>query len=82
MPKAWRMSQSKLEPYLFIRGKAVCICHVDELLFLSKDEAHINESAILLYHSKAHLKQEDDAASFLGVKIEHNESGLLEMKQV
>ena len=66
---------------MFINWKKGCICYVDDLLFWSKDEAHINELAILLHHSGSDLEQEDDAASFLGVWIEHDESGLLDIKQ-
>ena len=75
------MSQSKLDPWLFFGENVICICYVDNLLFWSKDEVHINEFAILLYYSGVDLEQENAAASFLGVRIENNESGLLEMKQ-
>ena len=37
--------------------------------------------AIFLFQCGVDLEQEDDAAGFLGVRIEQNESGLLEMKQ-
>ena len=47
-----------------VQEKIICICHVDDLLFWSKNEAHINELAILLCHSGVDLEQEDDAAIF------------------
>ena len=75
------MSQSKLDPCLFIGEKVICICYVDDLLIRLKDETYISEVAVLLCHSCVDLEQEDDAAGFLQVIIEHNESGLLEMKQ-
>ena len=59
------MSQSKLDPCLFIEVEVIFKCYFDDLLFWSKDEAHINELAILLHHSGVDLEQEDDAASFL-----------------
>ena len=65
--EAHGMSQSKLYPCLFIGEKVICICYVDDLPFLSKNEAHINELAILLSHSDVDLEQEDVAASCLGV---------------
>ena len=61
------MSQFKLDPCLFIEEKVICICYVNDLLFWSKNEAHINELAILLHHSGADLEQENDVASFLGI---------------
>ena len=79
--EACGMSQSKVDPCLFIWENVTCIYYVDDLLFWSKDEAHINELAILLCCSGVDLEQEDDAAGFLGVQIKHNESGLLEMEQ-
>ena len=74
------MSQSKLNLCLFIGEKVMCICYVDDLLFWSQDEAHIKEQAILLHLCGIDLEQ-DDAAGFLVLRIEHNESSLLEMKQ-
>ena len=79
--EACGMSQTKLDLYLFIREKIRYISYVKDQLFWSKDEANINELAILLPHSGVDLEQEDDATGFLGVQIEHDESGLLEMKQ-
>ena len=70
--KNWKplecLSPNYLDPCLFIEEKVICIYYVDDLLFWSKDEAHINELAILLHHSGVDLEQEDDAASFLGAK--------------
>ena len=75
------MSQSKLDPCLFIGEKVICICYVGDFLFWSKDEAHINVLVILFHEAGVDIQQEDDAAGFLGVRIEHNESSLLEIKQ-
>ena len=54
---------------------------VDDLLFWSKDEKHIHELAVTLREAGVDLKQEDDAARFLGVRLEKNEAGQIEMKQ-
>ena len=75
------MSQSKLAPCLLTGEKVTCISYVDDLLIWSMDDANINMLATLFCHSGVDLEQEDNAAGFLGVRIEHNESGLLEMKQ-
>ena len=72
--KACGISQSKLDSCLFIGKKVICSCYVDDLLFRSKCEGHINELAILFHHCGVNLEQEDDAAGFLGVRIEHDES--------
>ena len=54
---------------------------VDDMLFWSNDEAHIHELVIFLSKACDDLEQEDDAAGFLGVRIEQNESDLLKMMQ-
>ena len=50
------MSQIKLDLCLFVGEKVVGFSYVDDLLFWSKDEAHINELAILLHYSGADLE--------------------------
>ena len=37
-------------PVYSLEKKVMCICYVDDLIFWSKDEAQINELAILLCH--------------------------------
>ena len=59
----------------------MCLSYVNDLLFLSKEEANIHKWAILSCQSFVDLEEKDDAKGFLGVRIEQNESGLLEMKQ-
>ena len=43
------LSQSKLDPCLFIGNKVIYILNVDNLLFWSKGGAHIHDLAILLH---------------------------------
>ena len=64
------MSQSKLDPSLFIEEKVACILCVDGLLFWSKDETHMHELAILLCQAGVDLEQKDGAAGFLDIRIE------------
>ena len=76
------MPQSSLDPCLFIGKNVICICYVDDLLFWARDEKDIHKLAIQLREEGVDLEQEDDAAGFLGVRLERDENtGLLEMKQ-
>jgi hypothetical protein len=75
------MKQSSLDPCLFVGERVIAISWVDDILFWSKDEEHIHELAMKLREAGVDLEQEDDAAGFLGVRIEKNEAGQLEMKQ-
>lgn len=75
------MEQSALDPCLFTSDKVVCIVYVDDFLFWAKDEKDISELALKLREEEMDLEQEDDAAGFLGVRLEKTEDGLIEMKQ-
>ncbi len=60
----------------------ICIVHVDDIIFWSKDTEDINRSAMQLRELDVALEQEDNATGFLGVTLEWDpETGLLEMKQ-
>jgi hypothetical protein len=60
----------------------MCIVYVDDFIFWSRDVANIDRVAMELCKLGVLLEQEDDAAGFLGVKMERDSStGLLEMKQ-
>jgi hypothetical protein len=60
----------------------MCVVYVDDLIFWSCDVANIDRVAMELCKLGVALEQEDDAAGFLGVKMEcDNNTGLLEMKQ-
>ncbi len=76
------MPQSKLDPCLFVGKKVICICYVDDLLFWARDEKDIHDLAIKLREQGVDLEQEDDAAGFLGVRLERDpQTGLMEMTQ-
>jgi hypothetical protein len=76
------LKQSKFDPCLFVGPDVMCIVYVDDLIFWSRDVANINRVAIELCKLGVALEEEDDAAGFLGVKLERDSStGLLEMKQ-
>ncbi len=60
----------------------MCVAYVDNLIFWSCNVAKINRVAMELCKLGVMLEQEDDAAGFLGVKMECNSNtGLLEMRQ-
>jgi hypothetical protein len=76
------MPQSKFDPCLFVGEKVIAICYVDDLLFWARNEDDIHDLAMRLREVGVDLEQEDDAAGFLGVRLERDsETGLLEMKQ-
>ncbi len=60
----------------------MCVVYVDDLIFWSRDAANIDRVAMELCKLRVALEQEDDAAGFLGVKMERDSNTwLLEMKQ-
>ena len=80
--EASNMPQSKLDPCLFVGEKVIAICYVDDLIFWARNEQDIHELAIKLRSLGVDLEQEDDAAGFLGVRLERDTTtGLMEMKQ-
>ncbi len=73
--------QSEFVPCLYIGKQVICICYVDDLLFWAKDEKDIHELALKLRELGIDLEQEDDAAGFLGVRMDRDaDTGLLELK--
>lgn len=55
---------------------------MDDLIFWARNEQDIHELAIKLRSLGVDLEQEDDAAGFLGVRLERDTAtGLMEMKQ-
>ena len=60
----------------------MCIVYVDDLIFWSRNVANIDKVVMELCNLGVALDQEDDAAGFLGDKLERDSNtGLLEMKQ-
>ena len=76
------LKQSKFDPCLFIGPDVMCVVYVDDLIFWSRELSNIDRVAMDLCKLGVALEQEDDAAGFLGVKMERDSNtGLLEMKQ-
>ena len=77
------LKQSKFDPCLFIGTNVMCVVYVDDLIFWSRDLAHVDRVAFDLCNLGVALELEDDAVGFLGVDFVHDKStGLIEMKQV
>ena len=68
-------------PCLFVGDRVIAISYVDDILFWSKSDEDIHDVAMQLREQGVDLEQEEDAAGFLGVRMEKNENGRLEMKQ-
>ncbi len=76
------LKQSKFDPCLFVGPNVMCIVYVDDLIFWSRDEAHIDNVAMELCKLGVLLEQETDAAGFLGVKLNRDKNTeLMEMTQ-
>jgi hypothetical protein len=76
------LKQSKFDPCLFVGPNVMYIVYVDDLIFWSHGVANIDKVGMELCKLGVALEQEDDAAGFLGVKMERDSTtGLLEMKQ-
>ena len=75
------LKQSEIDPCLFVGDRVIAISYVDDILFWSKSDEDIHDVAMQLREQGVDLEQEEDAAGFLGVRMEKNENGRLEMKQ-
>jgi hypothetical protein len=76
------VSQSNLDPCLFVSDKVIAVIWVDDVLFWAHDESDIVELAQKLRAEGVDLEEEDDAAGFLGVRLERDpDTGMIEMKQ-
>ena len=75
------MVPSKMDPCLFVGPKVLAICYVDDIIFWAKDEDAIYELGIQLRSKELLLEEEDDAAGFLGVRLDKLEDGKINMTQ-
>ncbi len=64
------MKQSQFDPCFFVGEHVIAILYVNDILFWSKDEKEIEKLAWKLRETGIDLKQVDDAAGFLGVRME------------
>jgi hypothetical protein len=73
-PEHCGLKQSQLDPCLFIGSCVICIVYVDDLLFWSPKEEYIYEFGERLHAEEVELKEEGDAAGFLGVQLHRDET--------
>lgn len=75
------MTQSEFNPCLFISDTVICVVYVDNLLFWSAEESHINSLGEELRTLGVLLEEEGNAAGFLGVQLTHLADGRISMTQ-
>ena len=81
--EACKLKQSELDPCLFVGTKVICVVYVDDLLFWSTSEKHIQALAVELRAEGVELEEEGDAAGFLGVKLtRQDKSGQISLTQI
>jgi hypothetical protein len=73
-------TQSSIDPCLFIRSNCILVVYVDDcLLFAKSDE--VLDSVVASLQSEFNLTSEGDVGAFLGVDIQRNIDGYLELVQ-
>lgn len=77
--QAHGLTQSSIEPCLFIHSNCIIIYEDDCLLFTKSDA--VLDSVISLLKSKFNLTSQGDAGAFLGVDIQCNPDGFLKLIQ-
>jgi hypothetical protein len=78
------LKQSIYDPCLFASEKVICLVYMDDCLFYSVNENYIDDLLESLKHNeptKFDLSVEDDVAGFLGILIEKQDDGSIELKQ-
>ena len=79
--------QSILDPCLFQTDKVTCLVYVDDCLFFARDERDIDEVLNDLKspndesHQSFLLNVESAVAGFLGILLNRNDNGTIELKQ-
>jgi hypothetical protein len=76
--------QSKHDPCLFVSNTVICLCYVDDCLFFAKcddDIMGVIESLRKPEPTPFELNIEDDVAGFLGILMNREENGSIELNQ-
>lgn len=66
------LTQSRLDPCLFIGPKVICVCYVDDCLFFAPDDKDIDDCIEAIKNCGMDLQVEDSVAGFLGVHIDRD----------
>ena len=64
------VSQTDIDPCLFVSDKVICLSYVDDTLWFSPRQEYIDEAMNQLREVGMDLEKEDDVAGFLGVHLE------------
>jgi len=77
--------QSSFDPCLFISPEVLCLCYVDDCLLFARKPEQIDKVIDSLRgnpnEGKFLLKEEDTVAGFLGILLEPQDDGTIELKQ-
>jgi hypothetical protein len=72
--------QSQIDQYLFLRRDCIIVTYVDDCLFFAKDPKTIEELLVSL-RKKIVLTDEGDVGNFLGIKVERQKNGSINLTQ-
>ena len=75
------LTQSQIDPCLFVGPKVIVVMYVDDILFWSTDVEHIYDLGTELREAQVDLEEESDAAGFLGVDLVRLPDGRIHLKQ-
>ena len=71
---------STTDPCMFVHKDMICLVYVDDCLFFSKDKSNIDKMIASLAED-FDLKEEDNVAGFLGIKLNYLEDGSIQLRQ-
>ena len=74
-------SNPDIDPCLFVTDNVICIVYVDDTLFFSPKQEHIEEVITGLKTCDLELEVENSVAGFLGVHIDRREDGTIKLTQ-
>eukprot|EP00957_Ditylum_brightwellii_P179447 13669858-Ditylum_brightwellii.AAC.1 len=72
---------SGMDPCLFISNKFICVVYVNDCLMITKDIKDVDTAIQKMVDIGFQLKVEDDAAGFLGIELNRQDDGGIELKQ-
>ena len=76
-----KFRQSESDPCLFFSDKVICVVYVDDCLFFSRQQVHIDRAIQDIKDTGMDLNVEDDVAGFLGVHLNHKDNGQVDLTQ-
>jgi hypothetical protein len=76
------MVTSKFDPCIFIEDRVIAVAFVDDIPFWSTEGKFVMALGMKLREQGLLLEEEDGAADCIGVTMERNEDGFIELKQI